>query len=90
MEEAIREYNSARSLEAKARLISAGRGRLEVEFKLARTCGLLDWIEDLAVILEEKLKIKVRLEELREMEGEEIRVLAAFRLEGDEVGGYIS
>ncbi|RLG51648.1 MAG: hypothetical protein DRN96_04790 [Thermoproteota archaeon] len=87
VEEAIREYNSARSPEAEAKLISARGGRIEVEFKLARACSLLDWVEDLALILEDKLKAKVKLEEIREQEGEEIKVIGVFKLEADRSAG---
>lgn len=52
----INEYNRYRSPEATARLLKINNNHIIVEFtgSFCLTCGLIDWIEDLAYILEDK------------------------------------
>ncbi len=54
--DAINEYNRYRSPEATARLLKINNNHIIVEFtgSFCLTCGLIDWIEDLAYILEDK------------------------------------
>ena len=62
LEDAINEYNKYRSPEAIAKLVEIKDSIITVEFtgSFCLTCGLIDWIEDLAYILEDKgLNVKL-------------------------------
>jgi len=52
---AVEEFNRYRSPEANARVLSAGKKSLRVEFTgpFCRTCGFHDYFEDFRLILEE-------------------------------------
>jgi len=56
VEDATREYNRYRSLEAKARMAFAKDDRLNVEFtgSFCFTCGYYDYFDGLKILLEEK------------------------------------
>lgn len=76
--EAIRLYNRYRSPEATARPVKVSENELVVEFEgpFCASCGLVDWIEDLAYILED-LGVRARLVEIRDRGG---TVVGVFRV----------
>lgn len=51
--EAVKEYNNTRKGEAKARILKIDKNVFKVEFEgnFCYTCGIKDWVEDLAYIL---------------------------------------
>lgn len=76
--EAVRLYNRYRSPEATARPVKVSEDELVVEFEgsFCASCGLVDWIEDLAYILED-LGVKARLVGIRDRGG---TVVGVFRV----------
>lgn len=85
VDRAIEEYNRYRSPESRARLLLVDGGLVYVYFdgSFCLTCGVNDWVEDLAYILEE-LGTEARLVEVREPEdpfSDETWRIGVFRVE---------
>ncbi|WP_448577406.1 hypothetical protein [Thermosphaera sp.] len=76
-------YNRTRSPEATARLLELDekRGFFKVEFtgSFCLTCGLRDWLEDLAYILRSK-GVDAVLEEY--VEKDEFKIIGSFKIKG--------
>ena len=69
LRKAIEIYNKYRAPEAIAEIISVEKDTISVKFTghFCRTCGVVDWIEDLKYILED-LGLKVNLVDVQEPE----------------------
>lgn len=70
IEEAVRRYNMYRSPEAVAEIIKEENGKVYIVFsgRFCHTCGVTDWIEDLAYEMRD-LGLDARLVEVLELEG---------------------
>ena len=84
VKKAIDEYNRYRSPEANAELVdlNLSRGTLLVRFagSFCMTCGLIDWIEDLAYIIEDH-GIKAKLMDVDLSKASHGEVLGLFSIE---------
>ncbi|MEM1873960.1 MAG: hypothetical protein QXS85_05745 [Acidilobaceae archaeon] len=69
LEAAVRRYNELRAPEAVAEVVEVDRGRVYVVFsgRFCHTCGVVDWIEDLAYVMEEE-GLRARLVDVLEPE----------------------
>ena len=81
LKEAVERYNRYRSPEATARLIEVRDEEFMVEFSgsFCKTCGIYDWVEDLAYELNE-LYPEIVAEIANWRQASEDRVIAEFRL----------
>jgi hypothetical protein len=82
-ERAVEEYNRHRSPESHAELISVTSDRITVKFtgSFPETCGVRDWVEDYAYILED-LGLEASLEEFIEPEDDDNYRIGVFRVKG--------
>jgi len=92
LERAVKLYNKLHGVEAQARVIAVNGERVVVEFKgsFCHTCGVRDWLEDLAYLLI-SMGYNARLIEYIEPEGEDAlyKRIGVFTIEpSSQVGGY--
>ncbi len=75
VKESIEYYNKYRAPEATARLIANRRDMVEVEFEgsFCESCGIIDWIEDLAYIMVEK-GLEVELIAVKDTDNDYIKI----------------
>lgn len=88
VEEAVDFYNRTRGVEAQARVVEVREnGEVVVEFTgtFCHTCGIRDWVEDLAYIIK-SMGGDAELVEYVEPEGEEwyFKRIGVFRIKGDQ------
>ncbi len=81
LERAVELYNRYRAPEAVARIRKVTGDRVEVVFEgsFCETCGIRDWVEDFAYVLED-LGVEARLEEYIEPEDDDTRRIGVFRI----------
>ncbi|MCS7119929.1 MAG: hypothetical protein RMJ07_05335 [Nitrososphaerota archaeon] len=73
---AIKEYNTYRSPEAKAKLIKASEKELVLDFEGAfcSTCGAYDYLEDFIYELKKFADVNIKIASFKEYKPEIIRV----------------
>ncbi|MCX8205033.1 MAG: hypothetical protein N3H31_05230 [Candidatus Nezhaarchaeota archaeon] len=85
VKEAVGLYNQTRSPEAEARLVEVrDDGRFVVEFsgRFCLTCGVWDWVEDLAYVLL-SMGYEAKLVEVLEPADDEFKRIGVFKFKGE-------
>jgi len=64
----IKEFNKYRGAEIQAKLISSDKNTFTIRFcgSFCYTCGLVDYFEDLKLLLQEKTGLKFKIQDYRE------------------------